>query len=72
MHEYALQGDGRPNRRINPLDPNYFDNTLIMKGLNRDSVSLLDLPSLEVFTGNRWNCMCMGSVILESILYLSF
>ena len=42
-------------------------NSLIMKSIDEIWYWLIDLPSLSIFKGNRWNFSNIGKVSIESM-----
>ena len=66
LASYALDGDGRPDRKTINDDPYNYKNTLTMRSEIKWVNEWIDLPSLTEFKGDDYNFYAIGSVILES------
>ena len=67
LGRWALQGDGRDDRKTINNSPFNYKNTLTLRSKNEWNDEWRDLPSLTQFKGDGLNFEFIGSVILESI-----
>ena len=71
MGAQALWIDGRDGQRTIKYKPYNYKNTLTMRSEWSVTHIIVDLPSLTIFKGKKYNFEFIGSVILDSVVSFS-
>lgn len=65
----ALAGDGNESQKLVQSEPFNYNNTLLMRSRIDCDNQWWDLPALTSFTGTGFNCLYIGSVVVESHIW---